>query len=140
MVSYIKSRPTKEDFWDLFETTGWNQTYQLTIDELNTALENSWVCISAYEGDTLVGFGRLVSDMVAHAMIFDLIVLPEFQKQGIGGHVLEMLVDICIVAKIRDIQLFAAKGKAEFYSKRGFEIRPADAPGIQFGKIELKGD
>ena len=132
MVTYVKSRPTKEDFWKLFETTGWNQNYQLTKDELDAALQNSWVCISAYEGDTLVGFGRLVSDMVVHAMIFDLIVLPEFQKKGIGSTILEMLVDICQTAKIRDIQLFSAKGKAEFYMKRGFEVRPTDAPGMQF--------
>ena len=136
MVTYVKSRPKKEDFWKLFETTGWNQSYKLTMDELDVALQNSWVCISAYEGDTLVGFGRLVSDLVAHAMIFDLIVLPEFQNQGIGGHILEMLVDICKAAKIRDIQLFSAKGKAEFYIKRGFYVRPTDAPGMQFKSKE----
>ncbi|MFC1936426.1 GNAT family N-acetyltransferase [Chloroflexota bacterium] len=134
MVRYVNSRPPKEDFWKLFETTGWNQNYQLTIDELDAALDYSWVCISAYEDDDLVGFGRIVSDKVVHAMIFDLIVVPEFQNRGIGSHILDKLLDICQTENIRDIQLFSAKGKADFYIKRGFEARPTDAPGMQFSR------
>jgi ribosomal protein S18 acetylase RimI-like enzyme len=132
MLHYERNTPAIDDFWTLFETTGWNQGYALSQEELATALENSWLCISAYVGDQLVGFGRVVTDQAVHAMIYDLIVHPDFQAQGIGGEILGRLVESCVNANIRDIQLFSAEGKSEFYLKRGFETRPVEAPGMQY--------
>jgi hypothetical protein len=40
-------------------------------------------------------------------------------------------VQKCKGNNIRDIQLFAAKDKSEFYEKFGFEKRPINAPGMQ---------
>jgi len=88
--------------------------------------------LGAYDDGRLVGFGRLVSDGILHAMIYELIVLPDYQGQGIGGKMLEKLVKKCQQAGVRDIQLFCACGKREFYEKRGFIARPDDAPGMQY--------
>lgn len=52
--------------------------------------------MAAYDGSRLVGFGRVVSDRVLHAMIYDMIVLPGYQGKGIGTMVL--LGDWLIVA------------------------------------------
>jgi len=124
--------PAGEQFWRLFQTTGWNKKYQLSPGELVQSLHASWFVISAYDGEKLVGFGRLVSDGVLHAMIYELIVLPEYQGRGIGGKILEDLVAKCREARVRDIQLFCAAGKRAFYEKRGFRVRPEDAPGMQY--------
>mgnify|MGYP000155805290 CR=1 FL=1 len=62
----------------------------------------------------------------------DLIVLPEVQRQGIGGEILDRLVKRCQEAHIRDIQLFCASGKRAFYERHGFVARPDDAPGMQY--------
>ena len=124
--------PATDQFWDLFQTTGWNEKYGLSSDELMQALHSSWYVLSAYEAKKLVGLGRLVSDGVLHAMVYELIVLPEYQGQGIGGQILEKLVKKCKDSGIRDIQLFCAVGKREFYEKRGFVARPDDAPGMQY--------
>ena len=96
------------------------------------ALRSSWYVLSAYDGEQLVGFGRLVSDGILHAMIYELIVLPEYRCRGIGGQILEKLVDKCREAGVRDIQLFCARGKRAFYEKRGFAVRPEDEPGMQY--------
>jgi hypothetical protein len=53
------------------------------------AIGQSWYVLSAYDGDQLVGFGLMVSDIVLHTMICDLIVIPEHQGQSIGGEILE---------------------------------------------------
>ncbi len=90
--------------------------------------------VSAYDEEKLVGFGRVVTDFVLHAMIFDMIILPAYQGQGIGTMVLEKLVKRCKDHGIRDIQLFCAKGKRGFYEKNGFEVRAEDAPGMQLRK------
>ena len=124
--------PTSDQFWNLFQTTGWNDKYRLPPDELTQALRSSWYVLSAYIDEQLVGFGRLVSDGVLHAMIYELIVLPEYQGQGIGGRMLEKLVKKCQESGVRDIQLFCAAGKRAFYEKRGFVARPENAPGMQF--------
>jgi ribosomal protein S18 acetylase RimI-like enzyme len=126
--------PNKEEYFSLFETTGWNKEYKASPDELEQANKNSWLVISAYDGNKLVGFGRVVTDFVLHAIIFDMIILPDYQGQGIGSMILDTLVRRCKERGIRDIQLFCAKGKRAFYEKNGFEVRAEDAPGMQLRK------
>jgi len=92
---------------------------------------SSWHTVSAYDGDRLAGFGRMICDGVVHALILDMIVLPEYQRKGIGTAILSRLMERCTEAGIRDIQLFSARGKAGFYEKNGFSRRPDDAPGMQ---------
>lgn len=131
-VEFRSEMPTSNQFWRLFESTGWNENYHLLPEELMFALQSSWYVLGAYEGEKLVGFGRLVSDGVLHAMIYELIVLPEYQSRRIGGEILERLIKRCQEAGIRDIQLFCARGKRKFYEKRGFITRSKDAPGMQY--------
>jgi GNAT superfamily N-acetyltransferase len=126
--------PDKHEYFELFITTGWNKQYQASPEEIEQANRNSWLTVSAYDEEKLVGFGRVVTDFVLHAMIFDMIILPVYQGQGIGTMILEKLVKKCKDHGIRDIQLFCAKGKRGFYEKNGFEIRAEDAPGMQLRK------
>ncbi len=131
--------PEKQVFFTLFETTGWNTNYQTNPDELYQAAANSWYTLAAYDDDQLVGFGRIVSDRLLHAMIYELIVSPAYQNQGIGGEILSRLVLHCQEAGIRDIQLFCAAGKRQFYEKRGFAARQNDAPGMYYVGVEKNG-
>jgi GNAT superfamily N-acetyltransferase len=132
VITYTDDVPRKAEFYRLFETTGWNKKYQLSPEELLQAVENSWYAVSAYNGDTLVGFCRVMCDGVVHALILDLIVAPSDQGQGIGSQILRMVTDKCTSCGIRDIQLFSARGKAAFYEKNGYVRRPQDAPGMEW--------
>lgn len=131
-IDFRAVTPSKEQFWDLFQKTGWNDTYHLSPQELFQAITTNWFAVSAFDGDELVGFGRVVSDGILHAMIYEMIVLPEYQGQGIGRQILRHLVQRCLEANIRDIQLFCARGKRGFYEKFGFVARPENAPGMQY--------
>jgi GNAT superfamily N-acetyltransferase len=133
-IEYSNQTPDRDQFSSLFETTGWNREYQATPEELMLAIGNSRYVIAAYDGEKLVGFGRIVTDGVLHAMIFDMIVHPSYQRRGIGTHILRSLVMKCRAAKIRDIQLFCAVGKRAFYERNGFVARPMDGPGMQYQK------
>jgi GNAT superfamily N-acetyltransferase len=135
-ITYHEKAPDPSDYMVLFETTGWNTMYRATVEDLERSISNSWYRIAAYDGDRLVGFGRVVSDGVLYAMIYDLIVDPSFQGRGIGSTILQGLMDQCRRAGIREIQLFSAQGKSDFYKKRGFEERPVDGPGMRFKKLE----
>lgn len=130
-VSFRSGPPDPAEYLSLFETTGWNEEYRATVEELARANAASWCVVSAYDEDVLVAFGRVVSDGVLHAMIYDMIVRPDHQKTGLGSRVLALLVERCRAANIRDVQLFCARGKKGFYERNGFAERPSDAPGMQ---------
>jgi GNAT superfamily N-acetyltransferase len=131
-ILYTTEIPPRDQFFSLFQTTGWNNEYKLTAEELHQALLASWHVVCAYDGEKLVGIGRMTSDGIVHAMIYDMIVDPAYQGQGIGTEILKRLVDHCRSHRIRDIQLFCARGKRIFYEKNGFTARLDDAPGMQY--------
>ena len=141
VVAYREQPPPAMDYDRLFETTGWNTTYQASPQELFQAISDSWYVLSAYEYDQLVGFGRIISDGVLYALICDLIVNPASQGKGIGSTLLNKLIEHCHLRGIRVIWLFATKGKGAFYRKFGFHERPADAPGMQMAirAVEFNG-
>lgn len=131
-IDFTSELPPADKFYDLFLSTGWNDEYKLKKDELYSAMNASWFSISAYDGDRLIGFGRIVSDGVLHAMIYEMIVDPDYQQKRIGEEILAGLLIKCFEHKIRDIQLFCAKEKKAFYEKYGFVVRPEDAPGMEY--------
>ena len=121
------SLPTQQEYFELFETTNWNQDYKLTPEELIISIQNSSYCISAYYNEKLIGFGRMLSDGVVHAVIFDVIVIPKFQRKSIGSVIMEKLLEECKRNKIRDVQLFfCANGKTDFYKKGSVKITVAN--------------
>lgn len=133
-IEYRSTLPDKRQYFLLFESTGWNQEYHLSEDALFASIRQSWYTVSAYDGEQLVGFGRVIADGILHALIVDLIVLPSHQQRGIGRAILDQLVERCGRSGIRDVQLFCARGKVEFYRRGGFIERPLDAPGMELRK------
>jgi len=131
MIIFSDILPNTQDYWDLFQTTGWNDEYNFTQQDLENAIRNSWFSTSIYDSGKLIGFGRVIADGIHHALVVDLIIHPNYQGQGLGSKLLDRLVSKCNDSKIKDIQLFAAKDKFEFYEKFGFEKRPINAPGMQ---------
>ena len=122
----------------MYESSGWNEEYQLNADEMHQSINSSWYIVSAYDGDRLVGFGRILSDRRMHALITEMIVLPGYRGHGIGKQILKMLTDVCLENDVRDIQLFAAIGKVEFYEKYGYKRRPEDGPGMEIKNMPGK--
>ena len=131
-VEFRTKVPTAEEFWKLFITTGWNKDYQLSPEDLIAAIANSWFTVSVYVHGILVGFGRVITDGRMHAMIYEVIVDPDYQQQGFGTRILDMLVKKCLEANIHDIQLFSAPEKQSFYERRNFVVRPSNAPGMDY--------
>jgi N-acetylglutamate synthase-like GNAT family acetyltransferase len=131
-IDYKETLPSIKDYWELFNTTGWNEEYNFSNTDLKKAISNSWYYISVYKKNKLIGFGRIISDGIHHALIVDLIILPDLQGKGIGGQLLERLINKCTGCNIRDIQLFSAKDKYSFYEKYKFIKRADNAPGMQY--------
>ena len=58
-------------------------------DRAQSALEKT-TNITAYEGKTLVGCLRILSDGYFFGTITEILVLPEYQRQGIGSRLLQL--------------------------------------------------
>ena len=107
MITYEYRLP--HDINSFRRSVGW---YELSPRQLNCALKSS---------------------VFAICYIQDLIVIPEYQGQGIGREMLSRLMDKALsVADEGEtimINLMAAKDKEPFYEKLGFMRRPNDERG-----------
>ena len=131
-IEFCTRIPEKHEYFKLFESTGWNEEYGLDEEQLHATLLESWYLVAAYHSGRLVALGRTISDGILHALIVDMIVHPDYQNRGVRGALLDQLVERCHASGIRDIQLFCARGKADFYRKHGFRSRPLEAPGMEW--------
>lgn len=135
-VSFIERNPKVEEYMLLIESTGWSGILEKGKEALSSSLENSWYSISVYsKNNQIIGFGRVLSDGVLHALICDVIILPEYQQYGIGSKLLQKLTMKCKQENILMIQLFSAKDKYRFYEKHGFEKRPEHSPGMRLTSL-----
>ena len=81
------------------------------------AFEASYVKVFIYSGNQLVGFGRAISDGFYQAAIYDVAVIPAFQKKGIGSFILKSLINQLSGC---NILLYATPGVEQFYTELGF--------------------
>ncbi len=123
--------PSPAAFKALYDTTGWGPRDR-PADFYAPALAGSWAQLSAWDGERLCGFARVISDGRLHAFITEMIIAPDWQGRGLGAALLNALIQRCLDAGITDIQLFCARGKLDFYRKQGFEPRPDEGPGMQY--------
>lgn len=81
-------------------------------------LRHTDVALCAWDGDLLVGFGRVLTDFVYRATIWDVIVDKAYQKQGIGTAVVQRILDHPRLKKIELIWLCTRR--PGFYERLGF--------------------
>jgi ribosomal protein S18 acetylase RimI-like enzyme len=86
--------------------------------KLQLAAENSYAVVSAFADEKLVGFGRTISDGQYQSAIYDIVVLPEFQRKGIGRTIMNALLEK--LPQKTTVLIFVAPGKQPFYEKFGF--------------------
>jgi N-acetylglutamate synthase-like GNAT family acetyltransferase len=137
-IEYKESPPTLQEYFQLFSSTGWMPVLRISEQGLKKVLDNTWYWITAYQNESVVGCGRLLSDGALYALICDLIVMPDHQNKGVGVTILKHLVKKCQEMDIKRVWLFAAPDKTRFYEKYGFSVRPNEAPGMQLGEFEYK--
>ncbi|MEE3496500.1 MAG: GNAT family N-acetyltransferase [Butyrivibrio sp.] len=112
-----------EDFVRLRIETGFAE---VPLEHARRALENGLLNVSAYYQGELIGIGRLVGDGAMYWYLQEIIVLPEYQKKGVGTQIVNHLIGYAKekskTCKFTTIGGVSAKGKEGFYQKLGFEI------------------
>lgn len=64
-----------------------------TIEDAREMLRHTDVAVTAWDGDLLVGFGRVLTDYVYRATIWDVIVDKGYQSQGIGADIVQRILN-----------------------------------------------
>ncbi|MFI5303195.1 MAG: GNAT family N-acetyltransferase [Nitrospiria bacterium] len=120
MLTNITLKETKgidvTDLKELYQYAPWARDRNLS--DIKKALTNSTLVISAWDRDQLVGFARVLSDKVFRATIWDVIVHPDYQKQGIGSILIEKIISHPLLKKVDRFWLNTKY--PQFYEKFGF--------------------
>lgn len=124
-ISLVDNILQAEDFVRLRIEAGFAE---VPVEHARKALQNGLINVSAIYNGELVGMGRLVGDGAMYWYLQEIIILPQFQRKGIGTMIVNHLVDYAkansVTGKFTTIGGVSAKGKEPFYEKLGFEIIP----------------
>ena len=121
MISVRKQDVVKlEDVLHLYQAVGWtNYTNQPQM--LEQALSHSLVIYVALDGDAVVGLIRLVGDGFSSVFVQDLIVLPIYQRQGIGSALMKQALGDFKGAYQVQLVTEQTEKNVRFYRSIGFE-------------------
>ena len=121
MIKITKERSVSiDDVLPLYQAVGWtNYTNQPQM--LEQALSHSLATYLARDGEKIVGLVRLIGDGFSSVFVQDLVVLPSYQRQGIGSTLMKQAL-----SDYQDTyQIQLAKEESEktlgFYRSLGFE-------------------
>ena len=121
MIKITKERSVSiDDVLHLYQAVGWtNYTNQPQM--LAQALSHSLATYLARDGEKIIGLVHLVGDGFSSVFVQDLIVLPSYQRQGIGSNLMkEALADYKDAYQIQ-LATEQIEKNLVFYRSLGFE-------------------
>jgi len=125
--------PSASQWMALRASVGWATFPE---DIANKSLAATSFCVCAYEGERLIGMGRVLGDGVFTFYIGNVMVVPEHQGEGIGREIMEALM-----AHVNEsacpgaiASLMSISGSEDFYVQFGFEKRPNSDHGCGMSK------
>ena len=122
------------DFYELEELcdrVGWARR---PLRKVKKAIDHSFLVVSMWEVKgkkrRLIGFSRATSDHAFNATIWDVVVDPKFQSQGLGKAMMKYAINQLRSADISNITLFADPQVVKFYQRLGFILDPEGIKGM----------
>lgn len=90
-----------------------------SIETIRRSIENS-LPFGVYKGEQQVGFARVITDYATFAWIADVFILDQFQAQGLGKWLMEVIISHPELQGFRRWVL-ATKDAHEMYRRFGFD-------------------
>ena len=109
-----------DQLYNLFKLAGWTDGSETDdmLKNFNVPFINSTLVVSTWDNERLLGVVRVLSDKVIRSVIYDLVVDPEYQGQGIGKE----LVKRCIRHyPYTEWLVQTTENIAGYYEKMGFK-------------------
>ena len=105
----------------LYIELGWGTASEYSAARMKRSLANCDIVVSARNGEgDLIGLGRALSDFTIDTKILDLVIAPDYQRQGIGQ---KMMKAIARAAKGTSIYFETERKNFPFAKKCGYEKR-----------------
>ena len=128
MIDYeVTNYITPEEYMEMRRLVEWSA---FPLEQAAEGIKNTFILMCFRVDGKPVALGRAVSDRGYVVYIADVIVIPEYQGNGLGRKIMESLMEQ-IKASMKPgyrimITLMAAQGKEKFYNKFGFVDRPSE--------------
>jgi len=120
-ISSDRKAVTPHEVAELFIELGWGTAKEYSTTRMKRSLENCDIVVSARnEEGELVGIARALSDFATTTKILDMLVAPEYQRQGIGIRMMRMIEAL---ARGTDIYFETERKNFGFAAKCGYEQR-----------------
>ena len=114
---YKNYNPT--EILNLYNAVGWC-SYTNRPDMLKHAFEHSLKILGAHDKEKLVGIIRAVGDGYSVLFIQDILVLPEYQRKGIGTKLLNSMLEIYPDIYQTQLVTDSTEKTVAFYKSCGF--------------------
>jgi ribosomal protein S18 acetylase RimI-like enzyme len=92
-----------------------------SIKDWGIAIVNSEPVISIWDRELLIGFARATSDGIYRATIWDVVIHPDYQGNGLGSKLVETVLSHPRMQKVERVYLMTTH-QQEFYEKIGFQV------------------
>jgi ribosomal protein S18 acetylase RimI-like enzyme len=116
---------------ELCDAVGWSRR---PLRKVKRAIEHSFLVASMWQiggsKKRLIGFARATSDHAFNATIWDVVVHPDFQNQGLGKALMKFVLKKLRNEGISNVTLFADAHVVEFYRTMGFISDPEGIKGM----------
>ena len=111
---------TEKNIHALYDSVGWS-AYTKDMGKLLKGIQNSFT-ITAYKEQDLIGLVRYITDEETILFVQDLLVRPDFQRQGIGGELLDRVLNKHPGINQNLLLTDRTKSTISFYKRQGFKI------------------
>ena len=120
-IEYLSALKKPEDTIDLYKSLEWYRLPGYTDEDIAKA-NASFYSIYAYDGDKLIGLGRVASDGLIAAVMSGICVRNDYRRHGIGAEIVRRLVEYCQTGIYKlNVQLFCEDSLIKWYEGMGFE-------------------
>ena len=110
-----------EDLLALYRSVGWKAyTDEPMGSRLGQAIQNSTYVVTAWDGDRLVGLVRGLSDDISIFYLQDILINPDYQRQGIGKILIQDCLDRFQHVRMKVLLTDDRLEQMQFYESLGF--------------------
>jgi ribosomal protein S18 acetylase RimI-like enzyme len=110
-----------DDLMGLFQFTYWAQ--ERNREDVERMLKGSDHLFGAVEAASgrLCAFARVLTDNVFRAVIFDVVVHPDFRGKGLAKMIFDAILSHPVLGRVENVLLFCKDDVVELYERFGFE-------------------
>ena len=111
--------PDASQLLGLFHQAPWAKGR--SVDDAKEMLRHTDLTLCVWDGDRLIGFGRVLTDFIYRATIWDVIVDRAYQGQGVGTEIVRRILNHPRLERVEHFWLCTRR--PGFYEKLGFSSK-----------------